>query len=517
MFTELKEFYTRLAATVPEVTTRPGRRSFLHRARVAREQENVEAFRDLRNELIGYWEAYLEQEERKKDDMSRRLSKMLDADVYPPTWDDEHTCIASTLALTPPDSGSQSLIITDKQSWDSAASRSRKEQSSISQKSSLLHAGTTSRTKDLKNSAPSNVQAPVIVDISEEDGRNDQAVAVEQRRGFPGQQQQQFATHISTRPQHHDASPRYSPAAEAMASTGNRVSPSGSHKALQSPKDQQHMALNPQLHFQEAISHRTQLELQAHHDSTMQEKTQRAAAEADGQPAISSTPYPHDTASPTVPMQQMQVQSRDVAVRNNIDQYESEASSSSMPGIVPTRIETLYQHQDGTLGFTANSSYGPNWNINIPSTEFAAQVREKPQMVDCRPISGMCMTMMNPQNQHYFDNMPNGYTEASAHKRSACESDHQEDWEMTDGKRQRVDSGMGWSDTGSESEGKIKEQDGKMGNPDYQGEQYDSVYEHREWAVRASASWGANDRVPQYYGKGKERARPHEPEVVWVD
>ncbi|KAF1958715.1 hypothetical protein CC80DRAFT_407716, partial [Byssothecium circinans] len=83
MFTEFKEFYTKLSAIIPLVTERAGRHAFLHRARVAREQEDIERFRLLRNELIQYWYAYLEQEDRRRDDLNRRLSKMLDVDVYP--------------------------------------------------------------------------------------------------------------------------------------------------------------------------------------------------------------------------------------------------------------------------------------------------------------------------------------------------------------------------------------------------------------------------------------------------
>jgi hypothetical protein len=83
MFTSFKDFYSDLSAVVPEVTFIQGRHAFLHRARVAREQEDVEAFRHLRNELIQYWYAYLEQEERKKNAMNKRLSTMLESDVYP--------------------------------------------------------------------------------------------------------------------------------------------------------------------------------------------------------------------------------------------------------------------------------------------------------------------------------------------------------------------------------------------------------------------------------------------------
>ena len=59
MFTEFKQFYTSLSLVVPDVTARVGKHAFLHRARVAREKEDVEGFRHLRNELIEYWYAYL--------------------------------------------------------------------------------------------------------------------------------------------------------------------------------------------------------------------------------------------------------------------------------------------------------------------------------------------------------------------------------------------------------------------------------------------------------------------------
>ncbi|KAF2792289.1 hypothetical protein K505DRAFT_326280 [Melanomma pulvis-pyrius CBS 109.77] len=83
MFTDFKQFYTRLSALVPDVMQRHGKKAFLHRARVARENENVEAFRHLRNELIEYWYLHLEQEEQKKNLMSLLLGRMLDSDIYP--------------------------------------------------------------------------------------------------------------------------------------------------------------------------------------------------------------------------------------------------------------------------------------------------------------------------------------------------------------------------------------------------------------------------------------------------
>ncbi|KAF2653958.1 hypothetical protein K491DRAFT_601795 [Lophiostoma macrostomum CBS 122681] len=83
MFTEFKQFYTSLSAVVPDVTARVGKHAFLHRARVAREKEDVEGFRHLRNELIEYWYAYLDREEEKKNALNSKLSRMLDTDIYP--------------------------------------------------------------------------------------------------------------------------------------------------------------------------------------------------------------------------------------------------------------------------------------------------------------------------------------------------------------------------------------------------------------------------------------------------
>ncbi|CAN9231303.1 unnamed protein product [Alternaria alternata] len=89
MFTEFRNFYSELATYVPDVTFRNGRHTFLHRARVAREQEDVVAFRGIRNELIHYWEAYKADEERKKREMVKRLGKLLESDMYPShEWED---------------------------------------------------------------------------------------------------------------------------------------------------------------------------------------------------------------------------------------------------------------------------------------------------------------------------------------------------------------------------------------------------------------------------------------------
>jgi hypothetical protein len=99
MFATFREFYSQLAELVPEVTYVAGRHAFLHRARVAREQENVESFRTLRNELIAYWYAYLEREEVKKKAMEKRLGRMLDVDIYPShEWDEGSRSSSRTVA-----------------------------------------------------------------------------------------------------------------------------------------------------------------------------------------------------------------------------------------------------------------------------------------------------------------------------------------------------------------------------------------------------------------------------------
>jgi hypothetical protein len=88
MFTELKKFYTQLAEYMDGNLDRIGKHAFLHRARVAREDENVEAFREVRNELIMYWDQYLKLEEDKRRKMNEKTCGMLDVDSYPSAEDE---------------------------------------------------------------------------------------------------------------------------------------------------------------------------------------------------------------------------------------------------------------------------------------------------------------------------------------------------------------------------------------------------------------------------------------------
>ncbi|KAF2856486.1 hypothetical protein T440DRAFT_663 [Plenodomus tracheiphilus IPT5] len=116
MFTSFKDFYTTLSVPVPQITQQYGRLAFLHRARVARELEDVESFRVLRNELIQYWYRHLELEEQKKNLMNQKLSTMLDCDVYP-----DHEWHASLS----PESGESSASSSASASASASASNSK--------------------------------------------------------------------------------------------------------------------------------------------------------------------------------------------------------------------------------------------------------------------------------------------------------------------------------------------------------------------------------------------------------
>ncbi|KAG9378838.1 hypothetical protein A1F94_010607 [Pyrenophora tritici-repentis] len=83
MFAEFRNFYTQLSSYVPDVMYRSGKHTFLHRARVAREKEDVIVFRDIQNELVHYWTAYLLNEEDRKRKMNTILENLLKSDKYP--------------------------------------------------------------------------------------------------------------------------------------------------------------------------------------------------------------------------------------------------------------------------------------------------------------------------------------------------------------------------------------------------------------------------------------------------
>ncbi|CAI6337803.1 unnamed protein product [Periconia digitata] len=101
MFTQFKEFYAQLCYIIPAVTHKTGRLAFLHRARVAREQEDVEAFRLLQAELINYWYTYQENERQIKAKLEQKLCKLLDVDVYPLNIPDTDNNIPKSTSQSP--------------------------------------------------------------------------------------------------------------------------------------------------------------------------------------------------------------------------------------------------------------------------------------------------------------------------------------------------------------------------------------------------------------------------------
>ncbi|KAF2837836.1 hypothetical protein M501DRAFT_936896, partial [Patellaria atrata CBS 101060] len=82
MFMEMKKFYKELTGSLTGLS-KGGRDDWLHRARVAREQDDLQGFYDVRKEMVDTWQLYLEGEEAKKNILTNALSKMLDGDPAP--------------------------------------------------------------------------------------------------------------------------------------------------------------------------------------------------------------------------------------------------------------------------------------------------------------------------------------------------------------------------------------------------------------------------------------------------
>ncbi|KAF1947211.1 hypothetical protein EJ02DRAFT_508038 [Clathrospora elynae] len=83
MFTKFRDCYMKLSTFIGEVAAISGKDAFLHRARVAREQEDVESMRNLNDELRFHWNLYQGREEHKRMAMKRCIDTMLNADTYP--------------------------------------------------------------------------------------------------------------------------------------------------------------------------------------------------------------------------------------------------------------------------------------------------------------------------------------------------------------------------------------------------------------------------------------------------
>lgn len=84
MFTEFRAFHNKLAEIMPVIVQR-GRHCYLHRARVAREHEDLVSFRTVGAELVQHWHNRLALQEREKKEVSHFLHRLVDADIYPCT------------------------------------------------------------------------------------------------------------------------------------------------------------------------------------------------------------------------------------------------------------------------------------------------------------------------------------------------------------------------------------------------------------------------------------------------
>ncbi|KAJ4337545.1 hypothetical protein N0V95_008307 [Ascochyta clinopodiicola] len=82
LFMEFRTFHNTLAIIMPNIV---GSRSeaFLHRARVAREHEDIVGFRAVREELVQHWHHHLAQQTLERAEVNASLQRMFNADVYP--------------------------------------------------------------------------------------------------------------------------------------------------------------------------------------------------------------------------------------------------------------------------------------------------------------------------------------------------------------------------------------------------------------------------------------------------
>ncbi|KAJ8106697.1 hypothetical protein OPT61_g9367 [Boeremia exigua] len=83
MFVQFKALYNEIAAIMPNAI-RNDRQCFLHRARLAREKEDVVAFRAVAAELVGCWRYRLQLQDTERRIVDQALQRVADADIYPP-------------------------------------------------------------------------------------------------------------------------------------------------------------------------------------------------------------------------------------------------------------------------------------------------------------------------------------------------------------------------------------------------------------------------------------------------
>lgn len=82
LFVEFKTLHNKLADIVPSIV-RSRRHCFLHRARVAREHEDIVSFRAVAAELLACWRHHLQLQELQRQEANSILQRMIEADTYP--------------------------------------------------------------------------------------------------------------------------------------------------------------------------------------------------------------------------------------------------------------------------------------------------------------------------------------------------------------------------------------------------------------------------------------------------
>lgn len=81
-FVEFKALYNKLTNIMPHIVE-TGRKCFLHRARVARENGDIATFQAIRAELLAHWHHRLRLQELERAEVNAVLQRMMNADNYP--------------------------------------------------------------------------------------------------------------------------------------------------------------------------------------------------------------------------------------------------------------------------------------------------------------------------------------------------------------------------------------------------------------------------------------------------
>jgi hypothetical protein len=133
-------------------------------------------------------------------------------------------------------------------------------------------------------------------------------------------------------------------------------------------------------------------------------------------------------------------------------------------------MEMPYHQQHSSSSYMGHPGYPFNQNVTIPNTEPAVHVYEGP-----------------------------------SHKRAVPET---EEVDMADGKRQRVDSGLGWADEGYGTQRETQENGAEATAVDVRVCRAQNCEPSERWEYGEQATVG-------WTGKGKSRAE--EPQRGWVD